>query len=134
MNRCAYVISSAIAGCAATLPMTVVMTLWRQRLPWLQRGSLPPRKITERGVDAAHLGSELSETQKEALTVVSHFGYGAAAGSGFGLLPRSNSTMGAISSGMVYGLGVWSGSYLGWLPAVGLHRSATDEPAERNLL
>jgi len=31
-----------------------------------------------------------------------------------------------------YGLVVWAGSYLGLLPAVGLHRPATREPAGRN--
>ena len=133
-QRYAGLLSAAIAGCAATLPMTIVMTLWRKRLPWLEQGSLPPRKITEHLLDAVHVGQELSEPQKQTLTVVSHFGYGTAAGSVFGLMPRPASALGAVSSGMVFGLGVWTGSYLGWLPAVGLHRSATEEPAGRNLL
>jgi hypothetical protein len=35
---------------------------------------------------------------------------------------------------VTYGLAVWSASYLGWLPAVGLYRSALDDSPRRNLL
>jgi len=40
----------------------------------------------------------------------------------------------AMMSGCIYGLGVWSCSYLGWLPASGLYRSAVNHTPERNTL
>jgi len=37
-----------------------------------------------------------------------------------------------VAKGVGFGLLVWAGSYLGLLPAVGLHRPATRESARRN--
>jgi len=37
-----------------------------------------------------------------------------------------------ISNGVTYGLGVWASSYLGWLPAAGLHPPAHGESGGRN--
>ena len=68
------------------------------------------------------------------MTVVSHFAFGASAGCFYGPLCQPRSASGAITSGCIYGLGVWSCSYLGWLPATGLYRSAADETVERNTL
>jgi hypothetical protein len=33
---------------------------------------------------------------------------------------------------VAYGLAVWAGSYLGWLPAAGVLPPATEEPAGKN--
>ncbi|MEJ7606229.1 MAG: DUF6789 family protein [Bryobacteraceae bacterium] len=38
------------------------------------------------------------------------------------------------AEGALYGLAVWGGSYLGVMPATGLYKSATEEPAARNAL
>jgi putative membrane protein len=40
----------------------------------------------------------------------------------------------AASIGSLYGLLVWTASYLGWLPAVGILAPATRHPARRNAL
>jgi hypothetical protein len=36
--------------------------------------------------------------------------------------------------GAAYGVAVWTGSYLGWIPTLGLLKPATRHPAERNAL
>jgi uncharacterized membrane protein YagU involved in acid resistance len=36
--------------------------------------------------------------------------------------------------GALFGVGVWAASYLGWLPAAGILRPATREPAGRNAM
>jgi hypothetical protein len=122
----------AAAGFAATLPMSAVMHAGHQRLPWGQRGPLPPAKITGRlleSVDAADIEPETGT----ALTLANHFAYGTATGALFGAVVGSRAAM-PVAAGVAYALGVWAGSYLVWLPAAGLHRSATREPASRNLL
>src|SRR5690606_39020918 len=37
-------------------------------------------------------------------------------------------------NGIAYGITVWAGSYLGWIPAFGILRPATKHPAERNVV
>jgi uncharacterized membrane protein YagU involved in acid resistance len=39
-----------------------------------------------------------------------------------------------VVNGVAYGLGVWTASYLGLLPALGLLAPATEHPARRNAL
>jgi uncharacterized membrane protein YagU involved in acid resistance len=72
----------------------------------------------------------LSRPTHTALTIVGHFGYGASVGALYGAFARRPQ----ISTAIVYGLAVWSISYLGWLPAIGLHQHASKEPQERNFL
>jgi uncharacterized membrane protein YagU involved in acid resistance len=123
----------AFAGLLATAPMSAVMFLWHRRLPWLHRDPLPPAKITHAVLESAGL-QDVSLMEEAALTTVNHFAYGAATGAAYGLIAPQGSAANAVNAGIVYGLGVWTASYVGWLPAVGLHRPATDEPADRNLL
>jgi hypothetical protein len=40
----------------------------------------------------------------------------------------------AMLAGVGFGLAVWAGSYLGWLPAAGIISPATEHPARRNAL
>jgi hypothetical protein len=124
--------NGAIAGLLATIPMTVMMLLAQRRLPARERYRLPPKKITAelaKGVGAESLRHD------PALTVVSgaaHLGYGAVAGSLFTAALGDTSRDPLV--GMTYGFGVWAISYLGLMPALGLHEPATDHPWRRNLL
>jgi uncharacterized membrane protein YagU involved in acid resistance len=131
VNRIA---AAAVAGLAATLPMSAVMLIGHRLLPWRKRDPLPPAQITKEALKAVGLHDDFSHEERLRLTVLSHFGYGAAAGAGYGVLPASQSLQAAVMSGMSYGLAVWAASYLGWLPSVGLYRSAEDDPPERNAL
>ena len=124
----------ALAGFVATVPMTAVMlTLHRRALPAHQRYPLPPRRITMRAAGKAHLRHRMDATDRTAATYLAHFGYGTAAGAVYGALaPRVPGP--PVIKGTTYGMLVWAGSYLGLLPALGLHRPATREPDERNAL
>jgi putative membrane protein len=113
--------------------MTLFMEAARPLLHPAHREPLPPRRVTERAAAKVDLHDDMTEGQKKAATGVAHFAYGAGAGAVYGalspLLPFD-----PVLNGVAYGLGVWTGSYLGLMPALGLHPSATDEPAGRNAL
>ena len=75
----------------------------------------------------------LDEPEKRAATLAAHFGYGAAMGGIFAMLaPRTPGH--PVPKGIAWGLIVWATSYLGLLPATGLHEPATRHPRERNIL
>src|SRR5437588_10461880 len=118
-------LAGAAAGFAATGPMTAVMDGVRRVLPDPQRRQpLPPHVVTVRAADAATgAAHELPEGAKTGLTTLAHFGFGTAAGAGYGLL-APHLPFSPAANGVAYGLAVWAGSYLGWLPALGLHPSA----------
>jgi putative membrane protein len=113
--------------------MTLFMEAGRPLLHPAHQRPLPPRRVTERAAASVDAHDDMNEPQKKAATGVAHFAYGAGAGAVYGalspLLPMS-----PVWSGVAYGLGVWAGSYLGLMPALGLHPPATREPAGRNAL
>lgn len=123
----------AAAGAAATLPMTVVMETLHERLPGEPPRPLPPREVLDGIAAQAGVHDDLEEEDKENLTLAIHFGYGAACGAVFGsIAPRSLPA--AVASGMAFGVGIWAGSYLGWLPALGVRHHAKFDPGERSAL
>ncbi|WP_345451293.1 DUF1440 domain-containing protein [Deinococcus aluminii] len=127
-------LKAALAGCAATLPMSVWMLAAQHfLLPRRERYPLPPEQITEHAAEAAGLDAVAdSEPVLKAATVFNHFAYGAATGALYAPLRELPGS--PILKGMGLGLGVWTGSYLGLLPATGLLSSATEHPARRNAL
>jgi hypothetical protein len=112
--------------------MTWFMARVFRALPPAQRYSLPPRQITETVLEEAGLDEQLGEKGRRRLTLASHFAYGAATGALFALVCRNRQP--SPFSGAAYGLVVWAGSYLGWLPALGILRPATRHPARRTAL
>ena len=124
---------SALAGCAATVPMTLVMTALFQRLPPEERYALPPGEITAKLTEEARLENHVDQPTHEALTLASHFGYGAAAGAVYAPL-ANRLPLPPLLGGAVFGLALWAASYLGWLPAAGILRPAAEHPARRNAL
>lgn len=131
MNR---VLAGAAAGAIATIPMTIVMEALHEGLPGEPPRPLPPREVTEAIAVKSGFNRELSERDVEDLTLAAHFGYGALCGAVFGAVaPRG--AIGGAASGMLFGLGVWAGSYLGWLPATGVrHHPRFDPPARSGLM
>lgn len=117
----------AAAGFAATVPMTIVMSVLHARLPSDEDYPLPPREIIDELAVRADLQADLNEEIKTAATFSGHFAYGAASGSLYPLLISNPNPI----NGAVYGLGVWGVSYLGWLPASGILGSAAKHPARR---
>ena len=121
----------ALAGVAATGPMTMTMTAMHRLLPAAEQHSLAPRHIAETLADRTV--GRLSERKRFALTLASHFAYGGSAGAPYALLNRYIPLPPAVS-GSVYGLLVWAASYLGFLPALGIFPSAMQETRRRNVL
>jgi len=115
----------AVAGFVATAPMTLFMELASGKEVEERDGEpLSPREITDRALGAAN------ETSRRVFTVLSHFGFGTSNAALFPVLARA-AGLPPVAGGIGYGLAVWAGSYLGWLPAVGLHPPATRDSPRR---
>ena len=128
-------LTGALAGLAATVPMTLAMVWMHRRLPEDEQYPLPPRQVTMNTAEAVGVVEEgrLEESEKKAMTLAAHFTYGAAVGALYAPLAR-RVPLPPVVSGAAYGVAVWAGSYLGWLPAVGLLSPATEHPARRTAL
>src|SRR5688500_8224890 len=111
--------------------MTAAMEGLRRVLPRGEQDPIPPRQITERAAAAAGVAGEMTDGQKDAATAVAHLAFGAGTGALYGLLAPLLPG-GPVARGVGYGLTVWAGSYLGWLPAAGLYKRPEDEPAGRH--
>ena len=114
--------------------MTAAMVTIYRLLPRRQRNKqLPPEQVTLALAESVSIDKDLSRTGEKVLTGVGHFGYGAACGTVYGLYADRMQTT-SLKDGAIFGLGVWAASYLGWLPAMGVRRSATDELAGTNVM
>jgi hypothetical protein len=110
----------ALAGFAATLPMTCAMRRMHERLPLRERYPLPPRELSE---NLPGLG-----LRRSTATLLYHFLYGAGAGGALAALSDRRDA----GTGAVFGVGVWMASYLGWIPTAGMLRFGTSHPVRRN--
>ena len=131
MNR---ILLGALAGLAATGPMTLAMKLMHEQLPREEQYPLPPRQVAEGLAEKAGANEHLDEEEREAATWVSHFAFGAAAGALYGAVSGERIDGHPLLAGVGFGFAVWAGSYLGWLPAAGIISPATEHPARRNAL
>src|SRR5215213_1770248 len=131
MNR---VLIGALAGLGATGPRTLAMKLMHGRLPREERYPLPPRQVTEGLAEKAGVNEHLDEEEREAATWVSHVAYGAACGALYGAVSGEKVDEHPLLAGAGFGLAVWAGSYLGWLPAAGVIAPATEHPPRRTAL
>ena len=127
-------LTGAVAGTVATVPMTIFWEAMHDRMPGEPPRPLPPREVAEALVVKAGVSRQFSETEMEWLSMALHFGYGAFTGAIFGTVaPRRVGT--GVAAGMLFGLGVWTASYLGWLPAAGVRQSPRyDVPARTRLI
>lgn len=110
--------------------MTIAMVWMHRRLPRYERYPLPPSLITQNLEEAADV-DPVPPRPHLALTLVNHFGYGAAVGALYGPTAGRFRAPAAVK-GVGWGLVVWTFSYLVMLPAVGLLSPATRHPARRN--
>ena len=122
-----------VAGTIATLPMTLFMLAMHQLLPRWQRYALPPEEITREATERMQVRQHMTRPQELGATLVSHFGYGASMGLFYSLFVEPWSLATAFK-GMLFGLLIWAGSYLGWLPAANFSVAAPKEPLRRNAL
>lgn len=130
----------ALAGLIASIPMAGVMMGLNRVLPhskrsWYQRfTALPPKQITMRMGRRAGVGSLIRPGKAwDAATWAGHLGYGAAAASLYPITTRPLPLPGVIR-GMIFALGVWSFSYMGWLPATHILPPAAHQPLRRTLI
>lgn len=104
------------AGAVATVGMSVLMFAAR-RAGIL--GRMPPERITSHLLDHLHVRRR-RETQ-DLLASVLHLGFGAAAGAVFGVARRRVPVpLPGLLQGLLYGTAVWTVSYVGWVPALGI--------------
>ncbi len=122
------ILIGAIAGVVGTMAMTSAMRRMHQKLPPDERYPLTPREIVDSTAEQA--GVQLPKEAAKDVTTAAHFAYGAASGA---LLGVANVMLGPMSGG-VAGVGIWLGSYMGWIPGANILTPATEHPARRNLL
>ena len=121
------IIRGALAGLAATVPMTAVLAAGRLT-GWLHIP--PPAQITENLAGRAGKAPQPADPQFQTTWLASHFAYGATCGALYALarpaLPRAE-----INAGSLFGSGVWAVSYLGLLPTLELFPSAEEDLPRR---
>jgi putative membrane protein len=122
-----------IAGVVATGPMTVAMILLHRLLPGHERYPLPPRQIAMKAARELGVLEAMPPASRYAATLITHFGYGAGVGALYGAL-EENLPVPPAAKGILYGLLVWAGSYLGILPVAGALTSAASHPIRRTAL
>ncbi len=130
MNR---ILLGALAGLAATAPMSLAMKLMHEQLPEHEQYPLPPRAVTMEIAEEAGVKEKLDEPEREGLTWAAHFAYGAGCGAVYAPLAR-RSGLPPVLSGAAFGVAVCAGSYRGWLPAADIIRPATEHPPRRTAL
>ena len=127
-------LAGAAAGTLGAVPMTAYWEYLHPRLPGEPPRPLPPREVVEAIAVKAGVSRQLSEVDVQNATLAAHFGYAAATGTLFGLMAPAGAARG-VGAGMLFGMAVWTGSYLGWLPATGLrHSPKYDQPARTGLM
>lgn len=124
---------NALAGFIATIPMTLFMLGTQRFLPKGQQYELPPELLTKELAHRAHFKSHLKKKQIVAMSLVSHFGYGASVGSLYCFLEKRPNFPAPVK-GALFGLLVWLVSYLGLAPLLGFSESGQTEPVRRNLM
>lgn len=126
-------LGGAAAGAIATAPMTAFMEAAHRSLPAPQRYPLPPSEITAVLEEQANVDDAVSQETHAALTLFNHFAYGAGCGAIYAVT-AARLPLPPPVKGVGFGLAVWTVSYLGLLPALGILRPATEHPAQRNAL
>ena len=116
-------VRGAVAGLAATVPMTAVIGAGRAagflRTP-------PPVEITENLAEQVGEDPDRRSPAFQVGWLSAHVGYGAACGAVYALmrplLPRSD-----VAAGLLFGGAVWSISYMSVMPSLNLYPAAKDD-------
>lgn len=112
------------AGLAGTAAMSALM-LVAGRVGLL--GRQPPEAIAERVVQLGS-GERPPASTDRALGALAHLAFGLGAGGAYALLPRR---LPAQVRGCAWGLGIYTASYQGWVPALGALPPASSDRRDR---
>jgi putative membrane protein len=130
-------LSGLYGGFIATGPMTLLMFERQDHFPESEKSPLPPATLSfetlEKAGESMGFQPKLSPDAQTAVTMASHFAYGAAAGAVYGVA-LGKAPIPPLAKGIAYGLGVWSLNYLGITPALGFRAAAPKMPARRNAM
>ncbi|MGH2614858.1 MAG: DUF6789 family protein [Thermomicrobiales bacterium] len=117
----------ALAGLAATVPMTAVIAAGRAAG---LMDTPPPVEITENVAEQIGENPDRQSPAFQAGWVAAHVGYGVACGALYAamrpLLPRSD-----LAAGVLFGGAVWGISYISIMPALNLYPSAAADTKQR---
>jgi hypothetical protein len=122
------------AGLVATTTMTAAMFAL-QKAGLL--GRMPPRLLTERTLGRFGLRRKTSKPTRRVLTALMHCGFGGTMGAIFEVTRsaiavrrgRVGSLGAVVGAGTAFGALIWTVSYAGWIPALGLMpRPSKDRP------
>lgn len=123
----------AVAGAIGTAAMTSLMkpTL-AGYLPAAWRPTqFVPKQIIAWTEGRAGNPHALSEDQEWGAAALAHLGYGAAMGALYGLARDRFTGMPAPLTGLLWGVGVWTFGYEGWLPVLGVRPATTQQPLRK---
>ncbi|MDQ3041507.1 MAG: DUF1440 domain-containing protein [Acidobacteriota bacterium] len=113
-------LAGAVAGTLATIPMTLTMLWLHRHVPKHERRELPPEQITRNIAHKSGLDELIDEeSEQDAVSLLNHFAYGATVGALY-VSFEEKIDLPPVAKGIGYGLAVWTGSYLGLLPALGI--------------
>lgn len=125
------ILAGALAGMVGAIPMGLFMIGFNRVLSPRRE---PPKQITARVMHRLGLGKTIRRGRAwEPTTWAAHLGYGAAAASLYPLITRPIKIPLALR-GMLFALGIWAASYMGWLPAANILPPANKQPARRNVV
>jgi uncharacterized membrane protein YagU involved in acid resistance len=120
----------AVAGALATAPRTLFIYALDRLVPHEERHELPPRQITRELAERTGTDDEVGKTGLDLASSSAHFAFGAAVGALYGAIAGRVPLPPALA-GVAFGLGVWTASYAGALPSLGLQRPPDNRPAWR---
>jgi hypothetical protein len=117
-------LNGAWAGAVATIPMSAVMAAADSAG---LMGEHPPKVIVETALERT--GFRANEREENSLALAAHLGFGAGAGAIFGLMSRRfrRRTSTFVAGGIAFGLLVYTVSYKGWIPSLGILPEPEDD-------
>src|SRR3954454_19740683 len=121
-------LAGTMVGVGATLGMSAVMMIG-QRVGLA--GRHPPEEIVDRSAERL-TGRRMEERHADVAGAVAHLAFGGAGGALFAVAWRMlRPPVPASLAGIGYAVGIWTASYLGWVPALGLMPPADKDDRSR---
>lgn len=121
----------AVKGFLSTIPLTAVM-LVTQRVMTGKFRPIPPDLVTE-GILEQNENTAVTPDQFEGLMWISHFGFGALAGTAWPFFSKITKPIPTWASGPLFGLTVWWLNYNLVLPKLGIVNHTKRAPKDRNI-